>query len=87
MAFEKRQKPDTDQKHRSSTRERLGPSTSSATADPDSPASPNDPFEDEYEALLKANTELAIEALDGTSFASRNSELTNSWQSSFRSVQ
>ena len=86
MKLEKSQKSDASQQQRNS-RERLGQSTSSATADPASPTSPNDPFEDEYEALLKANTELAVEALDGTSFASRTSELTNSWQGSFRSIQ
>ena len=96
MALDKQQKPDTDRRDRpSSSGERLGQSTSSSTVvgtingDPGSPSSPamDDPFNDEYESLLKANTELAVEALDGASFASRNSELTTSWQSSFRSVQ
>ena len=91
MALDKQQKSDQDH-HRPVSRERLGQSTSSAAiainGDPGSPTSPtDDPFNDEYESLLKANTELAVEALDGASFASRNSELTTSWQSSFRSVQ
>lgn len=84
--MEKRQRLNQDQQQRQA-RERLGQSTSTAIADPSSPTSPTDPFEDEYEALLKANTELAAEALDGTSSASRNSELSSSWQNSFRSVQ
>lgn len=84
--MEKRQRLNQDQ-YQHQARERLGQSTSSTIADPSSPTSPTDPFEDEYEALLKANTELAVEALDGTSFASRNSELSSSWQNSFRSVQ
>lgn len=82
MALDKKQEHDQQQ-----SRQRLGPSTSSSTADPASPTSPIDPFEDEYEALLKANAELAAEALDASSFVSRNSELTSSWQSSFKSVQ
>ena len=91
--MDKQQKPDQGRRDSPSSRERLGQSTSSTAVgtingDPGSPTSPtDDPFNDEYESLLKANTELAVEALDGTSFASRNSELTTSWQSSFRSVQ
>jgi hypothetical protein len=94
VALDKQQKSDQDRRDRPSSRERLGQSTSSTVVgtingDPGSPTSPvmDDPFNDEYESLLKANTELAVEALDGASFASRNSELTTSWQSSFRSVQ
>ena len=96
VALDKQQRSDSDRRDRpSSSGERLGQSTSSSTVvgtingDPGSPSSPamDDPFNDEYESLLKANTELAVEALDGASFASRNSELTTSWQSSFRSVQ
>ena len=92
VALDKQQKSDQDRCDRPSSRERLGQSTSSTVgainSDPGSPTSPtDDPFNDEYESLLKANTELAVEALDGASFASRNSELTTSWQSSFRSVQ
>lgn len=83
VAMEKHQRLSQDQLQRQA-RERLGQSTSTTIADPSSPTSPSDPFEDEYEALLKANTELAVEALDGTS---RNSELSSSWQNSFRSVQ
>lgn len=86
VAMEKSQRLNQDQLQRQG-RERLGQSTSATIADPSSPSSPTDPFEDEYEALLKANTELAVEALDGTSSASRNSELSTSWQNSFKSVQ
>lgn len=93
VALDKQQRSDQLQDHPSS-RERLGPSTSSATVavngDPGSHTAPetdDDPFNDEYESLLKARTELAVEALDGVSFGSRNSELSASWQSSFRSVQ